>query len=46
MELFLGILKDFLRELPQPLFPPELLEAVTASMESTGITTKQLIGAQ
>lgn len=30
---FLGILKDFLRELPQPLFPPELLEAVTTAME-------------
>nr|CAB3266751.1 rho GTPase-activating protein SYDE2 [Phallusia mammillata] len=28
-----GILKDFLRELPQPLFPPELLEAVTTAME-------------
>lgn len=27
-----GILKDFLRELPQPLLPPELLEAVTQSM--------------
>nr|XP_018671147.1 rho GTPase-activating protein SYDE2 isoform X3 [Ciona intestinalis] len=29
-----GILKDFLRELPQPLFPPELLEAVTTAMEN------------
>jgi len=29
-----GILKDFLRELPQPLFPPELLEAVTTLMEN------------
>merc|ERR1719489_45705 len=29
-----GILKDFLRELPQPLFPPELLEAVTLLMEN------------
>lgn len=35
-----GILKDFLRELPQPLFPPELLEAVTVAMESSTASSR------
>nr|XP_039259962.1 uncharacterized protein LOC120336358 isoform X1 [Styela clava] len=35
-----GILKDFLRELPQPLFPPELLEAVTIAMENSTASSR------